>query len=154
MKDIQDAIARTAKHLAEIGQVIVDAIEGMTPGQRAAIEFLAENPKVAEALQELNQKLAKQKATGEAIKEAAKPKEPLITVDDARDAVLSWASTLAIHEVRCKKIEKGVAEVITFEAYKLGSAPRIEFASWSLDADVTDGAIYTIAELCGEEEEE
>lgn len=62
MKDIQDAIARTAKHLAEIGQSIVEALGGMTPEQRTVIEFLAENPKVAEALQELNQKLAKQRA--------------------------------------------------------------------------------------------
>lgn len=64
MKDIQDALGRVGKSLAEIGQVIVDALEGMTPEQRAIIEFLAENPKVAEAFQELNQKLTKQKAVG------------------------------------------------------------------------------------------
>lgn len=80
------------------------------------------------------------------------PAEPLITTDGVRDAVYSWASSLEIREVRCKKRMKGV-EVTTFEAFRLGSAPRIEFASWSIDADVTDGAIYTIADLCGEEDE-
>ena len=82
-----------------------------------------------------------------------KPKEPLIESEDVRDAVRLWASTLQIREVRCKKRMKGV-EVITLEAFKLGSAPRIEFADWSIDANVTDGAIYTIAELCGESKED
>ena len=72
--------------------------------------------------------------------------------EDARDAVYSWASALGIHEVRCNKTVRGV-EVITFEAFKLMSAPRIEFACYSIDANVTDGKIYTIPELCGEGEE-
>ena len=80
------------------------------------------------------------------------PKEPLIKDGDARDAVFSWASSLQVHEVRCKKTVRGV-EVITLEALKLMSAPRIEFACYSIDANVTDGKIYTIDELCGEEKE-
>ena len=81
-----------------------------------------------------------------------KPTEPRINDEDARDAVYSWASSLQVHEVRCKKTARGV-EVITFEALGLMSAPRIEFACYSIDTNVTDGKIYTIAELCGEEEE-
>lgn len=81
-----------------------------------------------------------------------KPTEPLINKGDARAAVYSWASSLEIDKVRCEKTGKSV-EVIMFEAFTLGSAPRIGFASWSIDADVADGKIYTIAELCGEEEE-
>ena len=80
------------------------------------------------------------------------PKEPLIKDGDARDAVFSWASILQVHEVRCKKTVRGV-EVITLEALKLMSAPIIEFACYSIDANVTDGKIYTIDELCGEEKE-
>jgi hypothetical protein len=79
------------------------------------------------------------------------PKEPRINNEDARDAVYSWALSLQVHEVRCKKTARGV-EVITFEAFKLMSAPKIEFACYSIDANVTDGKIYTIEELCGEEE--
>ena len=62
LKDIQDALARVGKHLAEIAQVVVKAMDNLTPEQRAVIEFLAENPEVAEGLQELNQKLARQRA--------------------------------------------------------------------------------------------
>lgn len=81
-----------------------------------------------------------------------KHQEPRIEDEDARSAVRLWASVLQISEVKCKKIarDSGV-EVVTLEAFRLGSVPRIEFASWSLDADVTDGEIYTIDELCGEE---
>jgi len=80
------------------------------------------------------------------------PKEPRINDGGARDAVYSWASALGIHEVKCKKTARGV-EVITFEAFGLMSAPRIEFACYSIDTNVTDGKIYTITELCGEGEE-
>lgn len=62
MKDIQEALARVGEHLAEIAQVVVKAMDNLTPEQRAVIEFLAENPEVAEGLQELNQKLARQRA--------------------------------------------------------------------------------------------
>lgn len=81
-----------------------------------------------------------------------KPKEPRINDEDARDAVYSWASALQIHEVRCTTATRGLGvEVATLQASELHSAPRIEFAS--LDAYLADGATYTIAELCGEEEE-
>ena len=81
------------------------------------------------------------------------PKEPLIKDEEARDAIGLWASTLhIIHRVGCTKATRGCGrEVTTFEASDFNSAPRIEFAS--LDADVADGNFYTIAELCGEEEE-
>jgi len=82
------------------------------------------------------------------------PKEPRINNEDARNAVRLWASLLQIQEVRCKKTAKaGDIEVITLEAFKLMSAPRFELADWAIDADLADGATYTIAELCGEEEE-
>lgn len=83
-----------------------------------------------------------------------KPKEPRINDDDARNAVYSWASSLQVHEVRCWKRANGFGiEVTTFVAFRLSSEPKIEFTSSCLDADVTDGIVYTIAELCGEEEE-
>lgn len=82
-----------------------------------------------------------------------KPTEPLINDEGARDAVFSWASSLQIHEVKCtKRADSFCKEVTTFEAFRLGSAPIIEFPSY-IDADVANGKVYTIAELCGDEEE-
>lgn len=82
-----------------------------------------------------------------------KPKEPRIDNEDARDSVRSWASALQIFEVRCDKTLRGFGvEIVTLEAHRLGSAPRIEFTSGCLDADVVNGEIYTITELCGEDE--
>ena len=81
-----------------------------------------------------------------------RPKEPLIEDENARNAVYSWASSLQIHQVKCTIIARGLgAEITTFKACELHSAPKIEFAI--LDADVANGETYTIAELCGEEEE-
>ena len=80
-------------------------------------------------------------------------KEPLIKDEEVRMAVYLWASSLGIGNCKCnKKINNGV-EVIGFEFLKLASSPRIEFPIWCIHADVTDGRIYTITELCGEEEE-
>ena len=80
------------------------------------------------------------------------PKEPLIDDEDARDAVYSWASKLQIHQVKCKIGMRGLGVVVTtFQACSLNSAPIIEFTS--LYANVVHGGTYTIAELCGEEEE-
>lgn len=80
------------------------------------------------------------------------PKEPRINDEDARDAVYSWASKLQIHQVKCKIAIRGLGVVVTtFRACSLHSEPIIEFTS--LDANVANGARYTIAELCGEEEE-
>ena len=79
-------------------------------------------------------------------------KEPLINDEGARGSVHSWASAQHIHKVECKKEMRGPdVEAVTFEASGLYPAPIIEFIC--LDADVTDGGIYTIEELCGEEEE-
>lgn len=111
-------------------------------------------------IEQVTKKLARLEANqmaiinGEFCDTNTKPKEPLINDEDARDAVYSWASALQIHEVRCMKRASGFGiEVTMFEAFRLESAPRIEFTSSCLDADVVDGKTYNIAELCGEEEE-
>lgn len=62
MKDVQEALGRVGKSLAGIAQAIVKAMDKLTPEQRIVIEFLAENPEIVEAFQELNQRLARQKA--------------------------------------------------------------------------------------------
>lgn len=62
MRDIQDALGRVGKSLAGIAQAIVKAMDKLTPEQRIVIEFLAENPEIVEAFQELNQRLARQRA--------------------------------------------------------------------------------------------
>lgn len=83
-----------------------------------------------------------------------KPKEPLIKDEEVRKAVYLWALSLGIVKCKCnKKINNGV-EVIGFEFSKLASIPRIEFPIWCIHADLTDGRIYTITELCGDENEE
>lgn len=78
----------------------------------------------------------------------AEPAQPRINDDDVKDAVRSWASSLQIHQVRCKIETRGLGvEVTTFQACSLHSAPIIEFTS--LDANVVYGGFYTIEELCG-----
>lgn len=103
MKDIQDTLARAGKHLAEIAQAVVKAIDDLTPEQRAVIEFLAENPKVAEAFQELNQKLARQRAIGGATKETARPAEPLIKDASMQQEIIDLNNRVA-------KLERQTAE--------------------------------------------
>ena len=149
MKDIQDALARVGKSLAEIAQVVVKAMGDLTPEQRAVIEFLAENPEVAEGLQELNQKLARQRAIGGATKETAQPAEPLIKDEKTRKAVRVWAEINLIEEViysvgmdrsACNLTDTGDDEF------------AIEFVGWI--PTLEDGKAYAIDELCGEETHE
>lgn len=80
--------------------------------------------------------------------------EPLIKDEEVRRAVYLWALSLGCVKCKCNKKINNEVEVIAFEIPKLASTPRIEFPIWCIHADLTDGRIYTIAELCGEEDYE
>lgn len=150
MKDIQDALARVGKHMAEIAQAVVKAIDNLTPEQRLVIEFLAENPKVAEAFQEMNQKLARQKAIGGATKEAAQPNEPLIKDEKICKAIRAWAEANSILgdenvEVSTPTVDCTILTLV----YGMTSIDIMINEETTLE----NRGRYTIAELCGEEEE-
>lgn len=142
MKDIQDALAETGKHLAEIAQVIVDAIDNLTPEQRAVIEFLAENPEIAEAFQELNQKLAKQKAIGGTTKETAQTREPLLQYyPNEMEAIRAYGLTPLTFYRHARKGYSTFNFCTRFICFN------------GLFENLEDGETYSIAELCGEAEE-
>ena len=139
MKDIQDTLARVCDCLAEIAQVVVNAMDNLTPEQRAVIEFLAENPKVAEGLQELT--------IGGATKETTQPKEPLIKDERTRKVIRAWAEVNSVEEVLYAERTDKSLFVLTDMG---GDDTSIMFVGWV--PTLKDGADYTIAELCGEEE--
>lgn len=142
MKDIQDALARVGKSMAEIAQAVVKAIDNLTPEQRLVIEFLAENPEVAEAFQELNQKLARQKAIGGATKETTQPKEPLIKGEKIRMAVRAWAEADGADGKIYLTIDENGSRFTNKYGGYIGFAFQIDM----------EERLYTLAELCGEEE--
>ena len=151
MKDIKDALAEAGKHLAEIAQTIIDAIERMTPEQRAVIEFLAENPEIAEIFQELNQKLARQRAIGGATKETAQLKEPLIKDEKTRKAIRAWAEANSILDD-----EKVEVSTPTIDCCVLGLSHGFTSIDIIINEEVTfkNHGRYTIAELCGTSKED
>ena len=73
------------------------------------------------------------------------PKEPLIGDDDERELVSKWASTYVISKVIARKRKTS----LTIELLDFDEKDRI----LAIDAytTITDG-IYTIEELCGEED--
>lgn len=73
------------------------------------------------------------------------PKEPLIKDDKIRKAVRAWAEALKVDTIRFDRVSQG----FSFGNVNLYSS--INFDGFVFD--LIDGRIYTIAELCGEEEE-
>lgn len=75
-----------------------------------------------------------------------KPKEPLVGDDDERELVSKWASLYCIQRVTARRRTASM----TIELADFDDQSRI----LAIDAytTITDGD-YTIAELCGEEEE-
>ena len=145
--DIQDALAKVGKSLAEVAQIIVKAMNNLTPEQRIVIEFLAENPKVAEAFQELNQKLARQRATEGATKETAQPEEPLIRDEKTCKIFRDWCVANGLDDEKFRYSNNGI----------LCSTIDDDFSIWfgrlALHVRLREGIEYTLTELCGEGEE-
>lgn len=73
-----------------------------------------------------------------------KPKEPLIKDEKIRKAVRAWAEVnYDITEVYYDKNKRNFGETTSF---------KVITVSELLDDNLEDNAVYTIAELCGEEE--
>lgn len=161
MKDVEDGLREVGKRLARIAQTIIEALDKMTPEQRMIVEFLAENPKVAEAFQELNQKLEKQKVIGGAILDGdtevtnTEPKEPLIKDEKIRKAVRAWAEANDYgkdEEYQYEDFSTGWKSW-SLEHHQNGDDNEIHFNGGIDFRKMNHQGYYTIAELCGEEEE-
>lgn len=73
------------------------------------------------------------------------PKQPLIEDQKARKAVRAWAEAIYEDTIRFDRVSQG---------FSFGNG--IVFSSINFDGfvfDLVDGKKYTIAELCGEDEE-
>lgn len=74
----------------------------------------------------------------------SEPTEPLIKDEKIRKAVRAWAEALKVDTIRFDRVSQG----FSFGNVNLYSS--INFDGFVFD--LIDGRIYTIAELCGEEE--
>lgn len=76
-----------------------------------------------------------------------KPAEPLIEDEKIRKAVRAWAEACG-----AKQIKYSVAPNQYYDA-DMGTGFSIKFLTKPVEVYLEDGKTYTIAELCGEEEE-
>lgn len=74
-------------------------------------------------------------------------KEPLIKDEKIRKAVRAWAEACG-----AKQIKYSIAPNQYYDA-DMGTGFSIKFLTKPVEVYLEDGKIYTIAELCGEEEE-
>ncbi len=79
--------------------------------------------------------------------EAEMPKEPLIKDEKIRKAVRAWAEACGV-----KQIKYSIAPNQYYDA-DMGTGFSIKFMAKPVEVYLEEGKIYTIAELCGEEEE-
>lgn len=75
------------------------------------------------------------------------PKEPLIKDEKVRKAVRAWAEACG-----AKQIKYSIAPNQYYDA-DMGTGFSIKFLTKPVEVYLEEGKIYTIAELCGEEEE-
>ena len=76
-----------------------------------------------------------------------KPKEPLIKDEKIRKAVRAWAEACG-----AEQIKYSIAPNQYYDA-DMGTGFSIKFLTKPVEAYLEEGKMYTIAELCGEEEE-
>lgn len=79
--------------------------------------------------------------------EAETPKEPLIKDEKIRKAVRAWAEACGLSHVTYKLASNEFYDADTRGAF------AIKFKLIPVEVYLEDGECYTIAELCGEEEE-
>lgn len=77
-----------------------------------------------------------------------KPTEPLIKDEKIRKAVRAWADACG-----AKQIKYSIAPNQYYDA-DMGTGFSIKFLTKPVEVWLEEGKIYTIAELCGEEENE
>lgn len=143
IKQANKALEEFGEKFAEMVCFTQELFRKMTPEQRTVVEFLAENPKVAEAFQEMNQKLARQRAIEGATKEAAQPKEPLIKDEKVRKALRNYAEVFNWKSARYSSANN---------AFVNQGDMFFVRPSWELEQLEQLGYI-PIDELCGEDEE-
>ena len=80
------------------------------------------------------------------------PPEPLIKDEKIRKAVRAWAEANDVSRVSCDSCVAHKKYLLRFSATELFNEPIIELYSES-EESLWDNEHYTIAELCGEEEE-
>ena len=80
------------------------------------------------------------------------PKQPLIKDEKIRKAVRTWAEANNVSRVSCDSCVAHKKYLLRFSATELFNEPIIELYSES-EESLWDNEHYTIAELCGEEEE-
>lgn len=80
--------------------------------------------------------------------EDVKPAEPLIKDEKIRKAVRAWADACG-----AKQIKYSIAQNQYYDA-DMGTGFSIKFLTKPVEVWLEEGKIYTIAELCGEEENE
>lgn len=76
-----------------------------------------------------------------------KPAEPLIKDEKIRKAVRAWAKACG-----AKQIKYSIAPNQYYDA-DMGASFSIKFLTKPVEVYLEEGKMYTIAELCGEEEE-
>ena len=76
-----------------------------------------------------------------------KPAEPLIKDEKIRKAVRAWAEACG-----AKQIKYSISPNQYYDA-DMGTGFSIKFLTKPVEVYLEDGKIYTVAELCGEEEE-
>ena len=81
-----------------------------------------------------------------------KPKEPLIGDEATAKFVRAWAEHWGIDEVRVRLFEKGLLALRSRPISIKENAEEIAIQAAFVSGDVEDDGIYTIDELCGEEE--
>ena len=77
----------------------------------------------------------------------SEPAEPLIKDEKIRKAVRAWAEACG-----AKQIKYSIAPNQYYDA-DMGTGFSIKFLTKPVEVYLEEGKIYTIAELCGEEEE-
>ena len=148
IKQANNVLKEFGEKFAEMVLFTQELFKKMTPEQRAVVDFLAENPKVAEAFQELNQKLARQKVIEGATKEAAQPEEPLIRDEKTCKIFRDWCVANGLDDGKFRYYKNGILRSTIDDDFS------IWFGRLVLHVRLREGTEYTLAELCGEEKNE
>lgn len=82
-----------------------------------------------------------------------RPKEPYIGDEATAKFVRAWAKHWGIDEVRVRLLDKGLLGLWNRPTSIKEGAEEIDIQAAFVTGDVEDEGIYTIDELCGEEEE-
>lgn len=82
-----------------------------------------------------------------------KPKEPYIGDEATAEFVRAWAKHWGFKRVKAHLVGKGVLTLSCWPVPTTEYGKGIDIQAAFVTGDVEDGFFYTIAELCGEEEE-